>query len=94
MFREPPFRQLKPYLKIMALIMIMILTFLIVLAFGVALSIPLFGRDILDTIASASDYSDPKIIAALKYFQMVNQVGVFIAPAVILVILTEDNLKG
>jgi membrane protease YdiL (CAAX protease family) len=94
MFKQPPFSQLPPYLRIMTLIMVMIITFLIVLALGVALSIPVFGRDILDILASASDYSDPKIIAALKYFQIVNQVGVFIAPAIIFVILTDDNFSG
>jgi membrane protease YdiL (CAAX protease family) len=94
MFREPPFRQLQPYLKIMALIMVMIVTFLIVLAFGWALSIPIFGRDMLENLASLSDYSDPVNVAALKYFQIINQIGVFIAPAVIFVILTDDDLPG
>jgi uncharacterized protein len=94
MFREPPFHKLKPYLKIMALITVMIVTFLIVLALGVAISIPLFGRGILDSLASFSDYSNEHMIAALKYFQIVNQVGVFIVPAFIFVILTDDNITG
>lgn len=94
MFREPPFQQLKPYLKIMALIMVMIVTFLIVLALGVAISIPIFGSGILESLASFSDYSDQNIVAALKYFQIVNQVGVFIAPAIIFVILTDDDFSG
>lgn len=94
MFREPPFQQLKPYLKIMALILVMIVTFLIVLALGVAISIPVFGSGILESLASFSDYADPHMIAALKYFQIINQVGVFIAPALIFVILTDDNIKG
>jgi uncharacterized protein len=78
----------------MALIMVMIVTFLIVLAVGVALSIPVFGSEMLDRLASISDYSDPLIVAALKYFQIVNQVGVFILPAVIFVILTDDDFSG
>jgi uncharacterized protein len=94
MFREPPFQQLKPYLKIMALIMVMIVTFLIVLAVGVAVSIPVFGSGILDSLASFSDYSDQHMVAALKYFQIVNQVGVFIAPAFIFVILSNDDFMG
>lgn len=94
MFREPPFRQLQPYFKIMALIMVMIVTFLIVLAFGVAFSIPIFGRGMLENLASLSDYSDPKTVVALKYFQIINQIGVFIAPAVIFVILTDDSFSG
>jgi membrane protease YdiL (CAAX protease family) len=34
------------------------------------------------------------MVAALKYFQIVNQVGVFIAPAIIFVILTDDDFSG
>lgn len=94
MFREPPFQQLQPYLKIMALIMVMIVTFLIVLAIGVAVSIPLFGSGILDSLSTFTDYSDPRMVAALKYFQIVNQVGVFIAPAFIFVMLSDDDIKG
>lgn len=94
MFREPPFRQLKPYLKIMALIMVMIITFLIVLAFGVGFSVLVFGRGLMESLSSLTDYSDPQTVLALKYFQIVNQVGVFIAPAIIFVILTDNDFTG
>lgn len=94
MFRDPPFYQLKPYVKIMALIMVMIVTFLIVLAVGVAVSIPIFGSGLLEELAALTEYTDPAMINALKYFQIVNQVGVFIAPAFIFVILTDDDFSG
>lgn len=90
MFREPPFRDLPPYLKMLALIMVTVITFLVVLAAGVAISLPFLGKDLFENIAAFSDYTDPKIVNALKYFQIVNQVGVFIAPAIIFVILTDD----
>lgn len=94
MFREPPFRFLSPGLKILALIMVMIITFLVLLAVGVAFSIPFFGKGILDVIAMATEYTDPKTVAALKYFQIVNQIGVFVVPAILFVILTDDNISG
>lgn len=94
MLREPPFRNLAPPLKILALIMVMIVTFLVVLASGVALSIPFFGRGLLDNLASVSNYNDPQTIFALKYFQIVNQIGVFILPAFLFVILTDNNITG
>jgi membrane protease YdiL (CAAX protease family) len=74
--------------------MVMIVTFLVVLALGVALSIPFFGRALLDDIAAFSDYTDPQIIYALKYFQIINQIGVFIVPAILFVVLTDDDIKG
>jgi membrane protease YdiL (CAAX protease family) len=94
MLREPPFRYFSPSLKILALIAVMIVTFLIVLALGVALSIPFFGRGLLDDIAIMSDYTNPQSLFALKYFQIVNQIGVFIVPAILFVILTDNNISG
>ena len=94
MFREPPFRFFPPSLKILALIMVMILTFLVVLAIGVAFSIPFAGLSLLDKVAAVSAYTDPNTVFALKYFQIVNQIGVFIAPAILFVILTDDHFSG
>jgi uncharacterized protein len=94
MLREPPFRDFSPQLKILALIAVIILTFLVVLAFGVALSIPFFGRGLLDDLAALSDYSDQRTISALKYFQIVNQFGVFILPSILFVILTDDRFSN
>ncbi len=94
MFQEPPFRHFSPFLKVMALIMVMIVTFLLILAVGVAVSIPFFGRGLLDGLSVMNDYTDPTTIMALKYFQIVNQVGFFILPAFIFVILTDNNFRG
>ncbi len=94
MLREPPFRNFTPALKILALVALMIVTFFVVLAFGVVFSIPFFGRGLLDDIAVTSDYSKPQSIFALKYFQIVSQVGVFIVPAILFVIFTDDHFSG
>jgi len=94
MFREPPFQNLSPSLKILALITVMIVIFLVVLALGVALSIPFFGRGFLDNISAFSDYTDLRTLHALKYFQIVNQIGIFIVPAILFVMLTDDNFSG
>jgi hypothetical protein len=91
MFREPPFRYFSPSLKILALIMVMIITFLVMLAIGVAVSIPFFGRGYLNDPGFLSDYGNPQNVAALKYFQIVSQLGVFILPAILFVIFTDDH---
>lgn len=80
-----------PLLKILALVMVMIITFFLVLAIGVGISIPFFGRSLVDGMTALSDYSDPTTVVALKYFQIVNQIGFFILPALIFVILTDNN---
>jgi membrane protease YdiL (CAAX protease family) len=94
MFRQPPFQYFSPSLKILALILVMIITFLVVLAFGVALSIPFFGRGLLDEMALNSDYTNSRTVFALKYFQIINQVGLFIVPSILFVILTDDHFSG
>jgi len=94
MFREPPFRHFSPFLKILSLIMIIIITFFIVLGIGVALSLPFFGTSLLESMAAQNDFTNPQTILALKYFQIVNQIGVFIAPAILFVILTDDDFRG
>jgi len=91
MFLEPPFRNLSPYLKILALIVVIISSFLVFMAMGIGISIPLFGRGILDSITQDIHYSEPKTVMALKFFQIINQLGVFVIPAIIFVILTDDH---
>jgi uncharacterized protein len=73
--------------------MVMIITFLVILALGVALSVPFFGRGLLDNLAAFTDYTNPQTIFALKYFQIVNQIGVFVVPAILFVILTDDHFS-
>ena len=94
MFREPPFRDFSPFMKLLALIMVMIITFLLFLALGVGISIPIFGKGFLEGASAFMDYTDPKTVAMLKYLQIVNQLGVFIVPAMMFVALTDDNYSG
>lgn len=94
MLHEPPFGQFPPYLKILALIMVMIITFLVVLALGVGISLPFFGKGLITGPEAFTDYSDPKTVSMLKYLQVVNQFGAFILPAIIFVILTDNNFTG
>lgn len=91
MLRQPPFQHFSPFLKILSLIMVMIITFFFFLALGAGFSILFSGRNLLDSLAGITDYTDPRTIVALKYFQIVNQVGVFIAPAFLFVILTDNQ---
>jgi uncharacterized protein len=92
MFREPPFRHFSPFLKILALIMLMIIIFLFFMAIGAAASLLIFGRGALDNLALLTDYTNPRTVAELKFFQIVNQMGVFIVPAFIFVIFTDDHI--
>ena len=62
--------------------------------FGIVLAIPFFGSNILDLISGLSDYSNSESINALKYFQIINQIGIFILPAIFYSYLDKRNVTS
>jgi membrane protease YdiL (CAAX protease family) len=94
MFRQPPFRDFPPYMKLLSLVLVILCTGLLMLAVGTGLAILFFGKDVMNMISEAGNYSDPTTVAALKYFQVVNQLGIFVLPAVLFVLLTDNDLSG
>jgi uncharacterized protein len=94
MFRQPPFRDFSPYLKLLSLLLVVLSTGLLVLAVGTGLAIPLFGKGVLNAISQAGDYTDSGTIVALKYFQLVNQLGIFVLPAILFVLMTDNDIPG
>ena len=94
MFRQPPFRDFPAYVKILSLLLVVISNALLVMAVGMSVGVLIFGKDILSVLSEGVNYSDPHVITALKYFQIVNQFGVFILPALAFVVLTDDDMPG
>jgi membrane protease YdiL (CAAX protease family) len=94
MLREPPLQDFPPYLKMLSLIAIVICSFLVVLIIGIGLAMPFYGLGVVDKLSTSADTLDKEGIGLLKYFQIVNQVGVFILPTVIFVILTDTDFGG
>jgi len=60
--------------------------------FGIVFAIPFFGSNILDLISGLSDYANSESINALKYFQVINQIGIFILPAIFYSYLDKRNV--
>lgn len=94
MFREPPFRVFPPYLQLLGLLVVVLTTGLLVMAVGTGVGMIIFGKDVLQVLSQAGSLDDPATVAALKYFQVVNQFGVFILPAILFVFLTDDDMPG
>jgi membrane protease YdiL (CAAX protease family) len=65
------------------LVLIIALSMVLSMAIGLIIAIPFFGIDVLTSVYEISDFNDPKNIGFLKYFQIINQVGVFIIPAIV-----------
>jgi membrane protease YdiL (CAAX protease family) len=79
-------------LLILALLVAVFLVLSTVL--GVVIAIPVFGMGILGDLAALNDFSNPRTIAILKYFQVVNQIGVFVLPALFYAKLENRSASG
>jgi hypothetical protein len=80
-----------PSLKLILLLALVIASFILVFLFGIVLAMPFFGTDVLDKLVVDVTDLDDTSLAILKYFQIVNQIGVFIVPAVAFALLIEGK---
>lgn len=78
-----------PSLKLILLLALVIASFILVFLFGVVLAMPFFGTDILKSLTIDVGDLDAESMAILKYFQIVNQIGFFIIPAIIFSLLND-----
>jgi len=94
MIQKQSLNSFHPSLKLLSLIIIIIGSFLMFFLLGFAVAIPFFGLDMLESITLSGSLEDPDALRLLKYFQVVNQVGVFIIPAMIFALLVQGNIRG
>jgi membrane protease YdiL (CAAX protease family) len=83
-----------PSLKLLILLALVIASFFIVFLFGTGIAMLIFGTDVLQDISLESSDLDPSSVAILKYFQIINQVGVFIVPALLFAWLNDKDVSG
>ncbi|MCD4732213.1 MAG: CPBP family intramembrane metalloprotease [Bacteroidales bacterium] len=78
-----PYLKEKPVLiKGLVLILLIAVSLLLSMVVGIVIAIPFFGIGILEHFNELNDYSSEATIHFMKYFQVVNQIGVFILPAI------------
>jgi membrane protease YdiL (CAAX protease family) len=95
MFEFLPYFKDKPFLvKIAGLILLIAVSLVIMMVIGVLVAIPFFGVGILESFNSVNDFNNPQTIRFLKYFQVINQIGFFILPAIIYAYLENRNVKS
>lgn len=58
---------------------------------GIVLALPFFGISIFEQFNALNDYNSKTTIHFLKYFQVVNQIGFFILPAIFYAYLVNRN---
>jgi uncharacterized protein len=78
------FRDMKPLSQLMFSIFVVIASFLAFMVLSLVIAIPLFGLDSMLSIPTIDELNNPDSIRILKYFQVVQSIGVFIIPPFIL----------
>jgi uncharacterized protein len=75
---------MKPFPQLMFSAFIIIVSFLAFFSLSLIVAAPVFGLDSIFNFSGINDLSDPGNIRILKYFQVVQSAGLFIAPPLIL----------
>lgn len=86
------FRSMKPPSQLMFSIFVVIVSFLAFLVASMVIAIPLFGLDSMLSIPTIGDLNNPESVRILKYFQVVQSIGIFIVPPFILAWLFHGKI--
>ncbi|MGQ7869836.1 lysostaphin resistance A-like protein [Sunxiuqinia sp. sy24] len=86
------FRGMKPGSQLVFSAFVILVSFLVVFSMSVAAAVPVVGLTEMINSLSGADPSDPNTIVLLKYFQVVQSIGLFVLPPFILAWLFEGNV--
>lgn len=78
------FRDMKPFPQLMFSVFVILVSFLGFMLISVLAAIPFFGLDSLLNLPTLNEMTNPETINILKYFQVVQAIGLFIVPPLIL----------
>ena len=81
-------------MKLLILLLLVAVFLVLSTLLGIVIAIPLFGFEIFKDLTALNDLSNPRTIAILKYFQVVNQIGVFVLPALFYAQLENRSVSG
>lgn len=74
------------------LLAIIIASLLITAFIGVLIALPFYGTGILETLKGGSVLTHADNLDVLKFFQIVNQIGVFIVPPIVFALLVSRRI--
>ena len=77
-------RGMKPFPQLMFSAFVILVSFLAFLFVSLIVAVPLFGLDSIINIPTINDLNNPGSIRVMKYFQVVQSIGLFIVPPLIL----------
>ena len=77
-------RGMKPFSQLMFALFVMVASVLVFMLVGMVVAIPFFGFEGLTSSLSPSGMNSPEAISFLKYFQVLQSIGLFVVPPFIL----------
>ena len=86
------FRDMKPLSQLMFSIFVVIASFMVFMVLSLIAAIPLFGLESMLSIPTIEEMDNPESIRVLKYFQVVQSIGVFIFPPFVLAWLFHGKI--
>ncbi|MBN2172585.1 MAG: CPBP family intramembrane metalloprotease [Bacteroidales bacterium] len=88
----PQIEQKPVYIKLLILILLVSVSLVMTMIIGFLIALPIFGPDQVLKTLNITNLNSPATISMLKFFQVINQVGVFIIPALVYAFL--ENRKA
>ena len=77
----PGFSQKPPFSKLLFLLLLIVVSFVVTTLVGLVIAVPFFGLDVLKNLGAYTNIHDEDTISFIKYFQVINQIGIFVLPA-------------
>lgn len=83
--RQTLFYDIHPFVKLIMALFITMVSFLVFLIIGMLVALPVFHLSVFELQEIFSDFENVRNIAVLKYFQIVQTLGLFVVPPFIIV---------
>jgi len=87
------FRTMKPFAQLMFALFVMVASVFLFMVVGMIAAIPFFGVGSLMNSMSETSLNSPEGISFLKYFQVIQSIGLFVAPPFVIGWLYHGNIS-
>lgn len=87
------FRRMKPFAQLMFSLFVMLVSLLVFMIVAIIVAIPFFGMGDLMSGLSVSGMNTPEGLAFLKYFQVIQSIGLFVVPPFVIAWLYHGNIR-
>ncbi len=91
--KNPIYAQQSSFIQLLIFLLVVIVSLLFTMLLGILLAVPFYGTDILSSMNSMYDVNNPSSLVLLKYFQIVNQIGLFLIPSFFFAWLVSRRVK-